>query len=86
MKLDPAKYSFIELEMCLHQRCSLRYFSDIIEGKIVTVYNNGYADLVRIETDDRHVVESFFINRVISVPFLDSLKEKSLYKLIFVAK
>lgn len=85
MKLNPpSKYTTTELEGCLGQDCELIYFGKTIKGKLIELrlYQNTNPMCV-IQIKNKLGKEAFFIQRIVSIPFLDNMKNKSLYRLIY---
>lgn len=79
-----SKYSIDELQLAIGQDCLIVYFKDEIDCVIVSVdVKNalGYETCI-VRTNDQHIKEAFFIHRIKSVPFLDSLRETKLWKLL----
>lgn len=82
MKLEPSKYTPDELKLCIDQDCSIMYYGEIIKGKIISIYHNGFHDLITVKPHGLRAKEGFFVERVITVPLLDKLRTKRLWNLI----
>ncbi len=77
-----SKYTFKELEMCLGQECSLKYYGKEINGILTKVFLMDEQEYIHIKTFDNHTKEAFWSKRVFAIPTLDKIKDTKLWKLI----